>query len=75
MNPDTPAAEEVGPSAGENEPIAESSELTCAGDELTDTHESPDEESTEAPESPLDPDTPVTEAVETETKRHAINSP
>ena len=40
MNPDTPAAEEVEPSAGENEPIGESSELTCAGDELTDTHES-----------------------------------
>ena len=62
------------PTAAEDEPITTAVDESFAEDKSAETSESPvDEESTEAPESSPDADTPVTEDVETETKRHAIN--
>ena len=75
LDPDTAAAEETGATAGEDELTTESSELSFADDESTEPPESQDTDSTAAPESSLDPDTPVTEDVQSETERRTINTP
>ena len=73
---DAAAAEGIDATARVDESITESSDLSFDDDETTEPPLLPDEQSSSTSESSPDADAPVTEEdAQTETERHAINSP